>query len=309
MQFDSYKKFWNNQAKTPESAMFAVDGSTDESIVQRTGIFANRQLSAALDLRSTDRVLELGCGLGRIGRQMATECAHWTGVDISQSMIDHAQERLKDHDNVSLYALERSSLDMFDDDSFDKAYSMAVLCHMDKEDLFLYLEELARVVRPGGLIYADTWNLAHPTGWKRWQYEVRYWQKSDQSERKDIARNQFCTPDELRLYAKHAGLDVLRCFDDCHWLQLVAGVRPIDADEQRERLERVKKQVIYTPWFSELFEKTCEVLYGEIHPKEAIAHMNQHPDTEETKLFGPFIRSLWESNTTQWGAVDDQGGS
>lgn len=286
--------------------MSAVDGSTDEAIVQRTGRFAAAQMRAALDLQPGDRVLELGCGLGRIGKQLAPSCAHWTGVDISGEMIRHAKERLSDLDNVDFHQLSRSSLDMFEDNSFDKAYSLAVLCHMDKEDLFLYLEELRRVLKPGGLLYVDTWNLANPTGWKRWEYEVRFWQKSGQTQRKDIARNQFCSPDELALYARRAGLDLLACFDDSHWLQLVAGKQLDDVEAGRRRTDAIKDQVVYSDLFVELFGKTCEVIYGETHPRDVLEFLDERPDEAETELFRPFIRGLWESQADHWGEPDPE---
>jgi len=301
---ESYKQFWNDQAKTPEAALAAVDGSTDETIVQRTGRFAAAQMRVALNLKASDRVLELGCGVGRIGKELASDCAHWTGVDISEQMVSHAQQRMAGLDNVDFHQLQRSSLDMIPDTSIDKAYSVAVLCHMDKEDLFLYLEELHRVLVSGGLIYMDTWNLAHPIGWKRWQYEVRFWQRSEQAQRKDIARNQFCTPDELKLYAEKAGFEVLACFADSHWLQLVAGKDLQDRAMQDQRLRDQREQIAYSALFVQLFEKTSEVIYGEIHPRDALAFLDQHPDTVEDELFRPFILGLWENNTAHWGAVD-----
>lgn len=304
MEFTSYQQFWNNQACTPESAMFAVDGSTNEEIVRRTGQYAARQLRAALDVQAGDRVLELGCGLGRIGRELAPHCAQWVGVDISGEMIRYARERMQAFENVAFHQLDRSSLDMFPDDHFDKVYSSAVLCHMDKEDLFLYLEELQRVLRPGGLIYADTWNLAHPTGWKRWMYEVRFWQQSSQAQRKDIARNQFCTPGEFRLYAEHAGLDVLVCYEDSHWLQLVGGKQLADPEVQRERVDAAREAIVYTPLFVDFFEKTCEVIYGETHPRDVIAYMDRHSGEEEHGLFQPFIKGLWVNQADHWGQPD-----
>lgn len=304
MTSESYKKFWDKQAQSPESALAAVDGSTDEAIVQRTGRFAAAQMQVALNLQAKDRVLELGCGVGRIGKELAKNCAHWTGVDISEQMICHARKRMSGLDNVDFFQLHDSSLAGIPKASIDKAYSLAVLCHMDKEDLFLYLEELHRVLAPGGIVYADTWNLAHPIGWKRWQYEVRFWQRSDQAQRKDIARNQFCTPDELKLYARQAGLEVLACFDDSHWLQLVAGKELPDAGSQKRRLQEQKEQVAYSRLFVQLFEKTSEVIYGEIHPREALAFLDQHSETTEEELFRSFIRGIWESNTAHWGEMD-----
>jgi len=159
MEVVNYKDFWNRQASSAETAISAVDGSQSEEVVQHTGRWSAAQVCAALDIGKNDLVLELGCGVGRIGRELAPKCRHWTGVDISENMIEHAQDRLVSCDNVSFHRLDRNNLDMLEDNSTDKAYSIAVFCHMDKEDLYLYMQELNRIVRPGGSLkieYAGT---------------------------------------------------------------------------------------------------------------------------------------------------------
>jgi ubiquinone/menaquinone biosynthesis C-methylase UbiE len=305
MEFESYQQFWDNQAVTPESALAAVDGSSDETIVQRTGRFAAAQVMAALDLQPQDHVLDLGCGVGRVGRELAGQCSHWTGVDISRRMLDHAESRLSHLDNVSLHQLNRTDLQMIPDASIDKAYSVAVLCHMDKEDMFLYLQELCRVVKPGGTIFVDTWNLAHPVGWKRWQYEVRFWQNSEQNQRKDVARNQFCAPEEFQLYIERAGFQSIACFSNSPWIQAVAG-KQLDRKQLKQEQKRVGKaqaDIAYSPLFSELFDQTVDIIYGQLHPRDAIAFLDEHVGGDEETLYRPFILGLWKSNTAQWGDV------
>jgi ubiquinone/menaquinone biosynthesis C-methylase UbiE len=307
MEIVSYKQLWDSKAVSQAHALIAVDGSSDESIVRKNGQFTARQVSSALDIQAGDHVLELGCGVARIGRELAPACAHWTGVDISGNMIERAAERTAHQDNVSLHRLDCSSLEMIPDNSIDKAYSIAVMCHMDKEDLYLYLEELQRVVKPGGMIFVETWNLAHPVGWKRWEYEVRHWSRSDQSVRKDVSRNQFCTPDEFELYQSQAGFEVIRSFSNSPWVQSIATTSK-DADwikKQAQRIEKNKTEIAYSVLFGEMFEKTIAVIYGVIHPREAIAFCNQHQGTAETDLFHPFILGLWGGNPEQWGEVEN----
>ena len=305
MEFESYQQFWDHQATTPDSALAAVDGSSDETIVQRTGRFATGQVMAALNIQPEDHVLELGCGVGRIGRELAGQCNHWTGVDISKHMLNHAEERLSHLDNVSFHQLTRTDLQMIPDASIDKAYSVAVLCHMDKEDMFLYLQELNRVLKPGGSVFIDTWNLAHPVGWKRWQYEVRFWQKSEQSQRKDVARNQFCSPDEFQMYLVRAGFELISCFADSPWIQQIGGkdMSSKQLKQERKRVGKEKTQIAYSPLFTELFDRTVDITYGQLHPREAIKFLDQHAGSSEDTLFRPFITGLWESNTAQWGEV------
>ena len=71
-------------------------------------------------------------------------------------MLRVAKARTAHLPNVEFHQLLRTSLSMFPDNTFDKAYSVAVLIHLDKEDLFLYLQEWARVLRLGGVVYVDT---------------------------------------------------------------------------------------------------------------------------------------------------------
>lgn len=303
MEFESYKQFWNHQAATPESALAAVDGSASEEVVQITGRYTAQQVATSLDLNSEDSILELGCGVGRIGRELAGHCRHWTGVDISEKMIAHARERLDHFSNTDFHQLSRTSLEAVADDSLTKAYSVAVLCHMDKEDLYLYLKELYRTVRPRGLIYVETWNLAHPVGWKRWEYEVNNWNRLDHSLRKDVARNQFCTPDEFQLYVSHAGFTPLACYSDSPWIQLIAG-HSLDQDEiaeQHRRLSEQSTQIAYSPLFGRLFELTADVVFGTIHPSELISFLSEHDDQPEIPLFRPYIEAMWKKNPQLWG--------
>lgn len=301
MDFESYGSFWNHQAATPEGALAGVDGSASEEIVRRTGAWAARQVVAALGLDGSQQVLELGCGVGRIGRELLGQCAGWHGVDISESMLAVARERLPEDGRVRLSALDRTSLAMIDADAIDRAYSVAVLCHMDKEDLYLYLEELHRVVKPGGLIYVESWNLAHPMGWKRWRFEVDSWRGADHGKRKNVSRNQFCVPQEFRLYLERSGWQVVRDWNDSPWVQAVAG-KALPADRlatERRRLDACADEVIYSARFSTLFGELLDVIYGLTPPGEMLATLDA--DERETRLFRAYLLALWRQGEAQWG--------
>lgn len=299
----NYKDTWDSRAKTPEAAMAAVDGSTDESIVRHTGKWAADQVQAALDIGPRDEVLELGCGVGRIGRELADRCARWTGVDISRNMLRHAQERLKDKPNARFHQLTHSRLDMLEDASIDKAYSIAVFCHMDKEDLYLYLQDLNRVVRPGGLIFVETWNLVHPVGWRRWEYEPLVWDKADQTERKDVARNQFCTPEEFELYVRHAGFQPLRTFAESQSVQIVAGKGLAEERlaAERARIEKQAGKIAYSPLYAEFFGLFVEVIFGRITARDMLERVDAAAPAPEVALFRPYLLALWHKNASLWG--------
>jgi len=298
-----YRQVWDRRSADDLAALEAVDNSGSETVARATGAHTADLVATALDLSHKDAVLELGCGAARIGRELIERCRHWTGVDISPNMIRVAGRRLEGHDRVRLEVLERTSLSMIDDESLDKAYSVAVLCHMDKEDLFLYLREIARALKPGGLAYLETWNLADPVGWYRWMYEVEFWNRADHSERKDVARNQFCVAEEFRLYAERAGLDVLIVFDDSPWLQMVVGkgLSAAERETERRRLAEQRSKIAHTPLFGQLFLEAIRVIYGDVHPKQVLADLDRLSPCLEVDLYRTLIEGLWEQDPDRYG--------
>ena len=98
-------------------------------------------------------MLEIGCGIGRIGRQLAPYCSEWHGSDISGNMIGHARARTEGIPNVFLHELPESNLDIFTDGYFDVVYSSIVFMHLDKVEMFGYIRDAYRGLAPGGRAY------------------------------------------------------------------------------------------------------------------------------------------------------------
>ena len=300
----TYRDVWEQAASTPQAAAAAVDGSTDEKTLQATGRWTARQVAAALLLQPTDRVLELGCGVGRIGRELAPQCQHWQGVDLAENMLRVAKNRTSHLANVAFQHVSRTSLSMFAADSFDKAYAVAVLIHLDKEDVFLYLREVARVLRPGGLVYFDMWNLAHAIGWKRWMLEVEHWANGDQVGRKDVARNQFCVPQEIQLYVQRAGLTEALCLTDSYWIQMVA-VKPgtdVDVEQLRAQLRARQDQFCFSPVWSRLFGTLLDVLHKQRPPLALWHELQALGELPEAELYRQYFLGIWHTRQDDWGA-------
>lgn len=305
MNVTNYKAFWDNKASTTTGALIAVDGSANEEVARLTGAYTARQVGHALALDADDRVLELGCGVGRIGRELAPKVAYWEGADISARMLDVARERLTGLANTGLTELKRSSLDALASASFTKAYCVAVFIHMDKEDFFLYLEEVARVLEPGGLFFLDTWNLAHDVGWRRFALEVGQHRNADPGQRKDVARNQFSTPEEVRLFLDRSGFELLTMFSDSPWVQAVAMKRGGNRDvaAERARLGRDAARIVYTPLWTELFDAMIRVTGEGLPPQSMLDALGDDARGEEVAMFRVWYRELWRHNEQHWGPL------
>jgi len=301
-----YKDFWERMGSSYDNALSMMDGSPSEEACQLTGHYMSKRISNALLLNQDDFVLELGCGIGRIGREIAPLCGKWFGADISSSLIEIAQQRMNHLKNVEFTVLSKTSLHPFQDHIFDKIYSHAVFIHMDKEDIFLYLREITRVLKPGGLLYFDTWNLKHELGWERWMMEVEAWAQADQKERKHVSRNQFCTSAEISLYVEKSGLQELFCLSDSFWIQEIAlKLDGNDSDpkkaEVRQAIQKRMNEVAITPTLIELFSLHLKLLKGQMSPTEFHHAIWSREENEEVSLYRQWFSALWNKNEKLWG--------
>jgi SAM-dependent methyltransferase len=94
------------------------------------------------------RVLEVGCGMGTMAMAWARAGAQVTAVDLNPTSVQQTARRFElEGREVDVREADGRSLP-FADDAFDYAWSWGVLHH--SPDLATSLDELLRVVRPGG---------------------------------------------------------------------------------------------------------------------------------------------------------------
>ena len=306
-KINNYKDIWNKRVHSLKSGAIAVDGSTDEETLLSNGQWTSDQMQAALNITQEDVVLEMGCGVGRIGKILAPLCKKWIGVDISENMLEVAKGRMSDMDNVEFHVLSRSDLSCIADNSIDKIYTVAVFCHLDKEDLFNYMREFYRILKLGGVIYVETWNMASRVGWKRWKAEADNWRISDHSLRKDVSRNQFCSPDEFDLYVTKAQFEILGSYNKSVWNQVIA-CKQMDEVSKQKTMEYVKlneNAIVYSEVFTELFNYTMDVDHGTIHPRVMMEYIDSLGDIPEATLYRRFLIGFWKDNEHRMGKFEE----
>jgi ubiquinone/menaquinone biosynthesis C-methylase UbiE len=230
-----YKQGWNHLGSDRRSARAMVDSSRDEQEFARRGRAVAELLADALGLDGSQRVVEIGCGPARIGREIAPRCREWIGLDISGEMLRLARGRVGHLSNVSFHELEGARLDTLADASVDRLYCHSVLAHIDKEDMYRYLREVRRVLVPGGLAYLDTWNLLHEAGWAWFEKSAA---QAPLTGRKESWRPQFATAPEFRELIRRAGLTEILLVDESHLLQAFVTVEagPEGIERERRRL-------------------------------------------------------------------------
>jgi ubiquinone/menaquinone biosynthesis C-methylase UbiE len=100
---------------------------------------------------NTGNCLEIGCGAGRITKQLAMSFDHGYAVDVSEDMISRAQKAVENA-NVEFLLIDGLHLPQ-SDGSVTAVFSAHVLQHLDSEEIgFAYFREFFRVLEAGGTI-------------------------------------------------------------------------------------------------------------------------------------------------------------
>ena len=120
-----------------------------------TGVTELAEILAVADRNGVGRnrgwALDFGCGPGRITRAAAALFDMSVGVDISERMIEHAQELNASCKNCRFETIDGRSLP-HESGTFDFVFSTKVLQHMTRQQIRRILPELARVLAPDGLL-------------------------------------------------------------------------------------------------------------------------------------------------------------
>jgi SAM-dependent methyltransferase len=107
-------------------------------------------------LSKADRCLEIGSGLGLWTEAIAAHVKEVIGIDVSPALVRLCAGR--GLPNVRLLVMDAHRLE-FPDESFDAAFCVSVLHHLDVEAA---LGEVSRVLKPGGIFLASEPNLLNP---------------------------------------------------------------------------------------------------------------------------------------------------
>lgn len=161
-----YKNIWTNLSTNFEKAVRHVTGTATEEELLASGKFDANRIIEHTGTDITDDVLEIGCGVGRIGLEYSEHCKTWTGSDISPNMLDFASKRLVQKRNVKLKELSANDLSILPDKSFDVVYCSVVFMHLDEWDRYNYVLEAYRVLKDKGRFYFDNFNIQSSEGWK-----------------------------------------------------------------------------------------------------------------------------------------------
>jgi len=159
-QLEKMRRDWDDRAR--ENARYYVDTArqdwTDEEFF-RSGeqTVAEEILTDMINIcqgkdPATMRVLEIGCGAGRVTRALARLFGEVHAVDVSGEMARLARAAVEPYPQAFVYQNNGTDLTAVPSLPFDFAFSTIVFQHIpNREVIENYVREVNRLLRPGAL--------------------------------------------------------------------------------------------------------------------------------------------------------------
>lgn len=193
-------------------------------------------VNLARAVKDTDRVLDVGCGNGRLIQALLLKKIYYLGLDQSDALLAFARQKYPDKTFRQGDILRLGEVPEM---NFDLVFAVAVLHHLPGPDLqTAALRQLKNKIKPGGRIIILVWNMRAQKKFRRliWKFSllkligknrmdwgdvIFSWKNPDRSALSQRYYHAF-RPPELKKLIKRAGLKVEKIYSDCYNIYAIA---------------------------------------------------------------------------------------
>lgn len=175
----TFRRFFDRAVGRSEEASVAAYSLGTPEILKRVTDEVVGLLAGWGSLGTDRRVLEIGCGIGRVQAALASRVAEIHGIDISPKMIEAARRRCAGLTNVRFSHCSGRDLDGFPAESFDLVLAVDSFPYIHQAGPRLveaHFLEAARVLVPGGEFVILHFSYRDDTAADR--LEVRKWSRA-----------------------------------------------------------------------------------------------------------------------------------
>jgi ubiquinone/menaquinone biosynthesis C-methylase UbiE len=161
-----------------------------------------------LHYEPTWRVLEVGCGVGRLIMPLRQIFRIVDGIDVSQKMVDLSRTYTRGRINGGIWKNDGSTIPL-SGSSYDFVFAFTVFQHIRSVQVFTtYLREMRRVLRIGGRVRYQMHEVNEQFG--RWEEDPN-----------TVWGNAY-TADELKGLTVAAGFSDVEVIEEAPWVWITA---------------------------------------------------------------------------------------
>ena len=143
------------ETDTDEEQVLALGGHSSFEEIRADRVRRADDLIRELSIAPGKVGFEIGSGTGIVARILAARCTQLDCNDISASFLEAAKAECAGRDNVRFFKIEDDYLAYLPSDSYDFGYSLNVFIHFNPFDIYNYLVDVRRLLKPGGVFLFD----------------------------------------------------------------------------------------------------------------------------------------------------------
>lgn len=160
-------------------------GAVERAVVRHAG------------LKDGDALIDFGCGAGRLAMALQTEMrVDYLGIDVVKTLLKYARSKCPRYRFVHSQALSIPAPDA----SADMVSAFSVFTHLRHAETYIYLQDMYRVLRPGGRVVFSFLEFAKEFHWAVFEDTVA-------AQRRSVAPflNQFIERNAIAVWAERLG--------------------------------------------------------------------------------------------------------
>ncbi|MBA8666296.1 class I SAM-dependent methyltransferase [Holosporaceae bacterium 'Namur'] len=139
IEFNNIRNIYNSRAKAIDSPLHAVmlQGKESELPILRNE-FEKNIIKDNLQFDNNSKILDLGCGAGRVAKILPDNISYYYGVDFSEELIKIAQNELKNNNNFFFVNTEVSQFQNSGeviDKRFNTVFIIATMIYLNEPSI------------------------------------------------------------------------------------------------------------------------------------------------------------------------------
>ena len=167
--------------------------------------FLEQELLRSEGLHPHSSLVDIGCGSGRLACQLGTWMkGPYLGLDVVQDLLDHAA-RITARPDWNFQLAPGLTVPVLDS-SVDMVSAFSLFTHLLHEETYRYLEDIFRILRPGGKLVFSFLEFSIPSHWSVFETNLAAIGTTG-------VLNQFMSRDAIELWASRIGFEPPRFFD------------------------------------------------------------------------------------------------
>ncbi len=153
---EKVKEEFNRRASLHQDQNAVLDASNQENVkfsnIYRDYI-SKKVILKTLSINKDSKVIDFGCGVGRVSKEIAPIVNKIVGLDVSDKMIDVAKQ-INSASNIEYYTVDKKLTEILgENNDFDLMFSYWVFQHISDLKIKELMNEFNSIIKRNGSIY------------------------------------------------------------------------------------------------------------------------------------------------------------